>query len=143
MEISDLKNALEQINYRLKPNDIILIETGADKLWGKAEYINAGCGMNRESTLWLIEQGIRVMGIDAWGWDRPISSIREEFKKTYDKSIIWGAHRAGIEKEFYHIEKLANLDKLPSPFGFKVACFPIKITGGSAGWCRVAAIFPD
>ena len=99
--------------------------------------------MTRESTLWLIEQGVRVMGTDAWGWDRPFWAIREEFAASGDKSIIWGGHFAGIEKEYCHIEKLANLDKLPRPFGFKVACFPIKITGASSGWARVVAIFED
>lgn len=138
--IDDLKEALERIGYKLKPGDIVLIQTGCDKLWGKAEYYDAGCGMGKNSTLWLIEQGIRVMGIDAWGWDRPFWAIKEEFQKTKDRSIIWGSHYAGIEKEYCHIEKLANLDKLPQPFGFKVACFPIKLTGGSAGWCRAAAI---
>jgi len=67
-------------------------------------------------------------------------SIRGEFEKTGDKSIIWEAHFAGREREYCHIEKLANLDKIPKPFGFKVACFPIKITGASAGWCRPVAI---
>ena len=143
ISIDDLKQALEKIGYKLKAGDIVLIQTGADKYWGKAEYNDAGCGMTRESTLWLIEQGIRVMGTDAWGWDRPFWAIREEFQKTKDSSIIWGGHFAGIEKEYCHIEKLANLDKPPKPFGFKVACFPIKVTGGSAGWSRVVAIVAE
>jgi len=138
--VDDLKEALKRIGYTSKAGDIVLIQTGADKYWGTAEYFDAGCGMTRESTLWLIEQGIRVMGTDAWGWDRPFWAIREEFQKTGDKGIIWGGHYAGIEKEYCHIEKLANLDKLPRSFGFKVACFPIKIVGGSAGWSRVVAI---
>ena len=141
--IDDLKEALEKLNYRLKPGDIVLIQTGTDKYWGKAEYFDAGCGMTRESTLWLIGQGIRVMGTDAWGWDRPFWAIRGEFQKTKDKSIIWSGHFAGIEKEYCHIEKLANLDKLPRPFGFKVACFPVKLTGGSAAWCRALAFVED
>lgn len=143
ISVNDIKNALEKIDYKLKPNDIVFIQTGADKQWGKKEYFDAGCGMTRESTLWLIQQGIRVVGTDAWGWDRPFWAIREEFQKTGNKSIIWGAHFAGIEKEYCHIEKLANLDKLPKPFGFKVACFPIKLLNASAGWVRVAAIFED
>ena len=138
--VDDLKETLNGIGYTLKPGDIGLIQTGADKYWGTPEYLEAGCGMTRESTLWLIGQGIRVMGTDAWGWDRPFWAIREEFQKTRDKSIIWGGHYAGIEKEYCHIEKLANLDKLPRPFGFKIACFPIKIVGGSGGWSRVVAI---
>ena len=46
-----------------------------------------------------------------------------------------------IEKEYCQIEKLANLEQLP-PFGFKVACFPAKIKGASAGWTRAVAILP-
>jgi kynurenine formamidase len=138
--VDDLKEALKRIGYTLKPGDIVLIQTGADKYWGTPEYSEAGCGMTRESTLWLINQGIKVMGIDAWGWDRPFWAIREEFQETRDKSIIWCGHYVGIEKEYCHIEKLANLDRLPRPFGFKIACFPIKIVGGSAGWSRVVAI---
>ena len=141
--VDDLKSALAAISYTLKPRNIVMIQTGADKLWGKAEYFDAGCGMTRASTLWLIEQGIRVMGIDAWGWDRPFWAIKEEFARTRDKGLLWGAHYEGIDREYCHIEKLANLDKLPQPFGFKVACFPVKLAGGSAGWSRVVAIIED
>jgi Predicted metal-dependent hydrolase len=141
--VDDLKAALDKIGYQIKPWDIVMIQTGADKLWGKAEYFDAGCGMGRESTLWLIGQGVKVMGIDAWGWDRPFWAIKEEFQRTKNKDILWGGHRAGIEKEYCHIEKLANLDKLPRPFGFKVACFPVKLTGGSAGWARVVALMEE
>ena len=141
--VDDFKEALAKIGYTLKPGDIVLVQTGTDRYWGKPEYNAEGCGMTRESTLWLIEQGLRVMGTDAWGWDRPFWAIREEFAKTGDGSILWGGHFAGIEKQYSHIEKLANLDKLPRPTGFKVACFPINVTGGSAGWARVVAIIEE
>ena len=141
--VDDLQKALAKINYTIKPWDIVMIQTGADKYWGEAEYFNAGCGMTKASTLWLIDQGVKVMGIDAWGWDRPFWAIKEEFEKTGDGSILWQAHWAGIDKEYCHIEKLANLDKLPKPFGFTVACFPVRLTGGSAGWSRVVAIIED
>ncbi len=65
---NDLKETLKKIKYKLKEWDIVMIQTGADKQWGEKEYFDAGCGMLAESTLWLIDQGIRVMGIDAWGW---------------------------------------------------------------------------
>ena len=138
--VDDLEKALTKIKYTIEPWDIVLIQTGADKYWGREEYFTTGCGMTRDSTLYLIDQGVRVMGIDAWGWDRPVWAIKEEFQKTHDTDIILQAHRVGIEREFCHIEKLANLDKIPQPFGFKVACFPVKFTGGSAGWCRAVAI---
>ena len=143
VSIDDLKRSLAGIRYNIKPWDIVLIQTGADKLWGKREYFEAGCGMTRDSTIWLIDKGVRVMGIDAWGWDRPFWALKEEFARTGKKGLLWGAHYAGIEKEYCHIEKLANLDRLQRPFGFKVACFPVKLTGGSAGWSRVVAILED
>jgi kynurenine formamidase len=40
------------------------------------------------------------------------------------------------------LEKLHNLEVLP-PYGFEVACFPVKVRGGSAGWTRPVAIFDD
>jgi kynurenine formamidase len=141
--VDDLQEALERIGYSIKAGDIVMIQTGADKLWGKPEYFDAGCGMTRESTLWLIDRGVRVMGIDAWGWDRPFWALREDFARTGDRSLLWGAHYSGIDREYCHIEKLANLDQLPRPFGFKVACFPVKLAGGSAGWSRVAAILEE
>lgn len=138
----DVQGELSRIGYRLKPLDIVLIMTGADRFWGTPEYIFQGCGMTRESTLFLIEQGVKVMGTDAWGFDRPFNAIAKEFAVHKDRRVIWAAHYAGIEREYCHIEKLAHLDQLPS-FGFTVACFPVKITRASAGWTRVVAIIPD
>jgi kynurenine formamidase len=141
--VDDLKQTLNNIHYKLKPGDIVCLQTGADKYWCNRDFSTYGCGLVRESTLWLVEQGVKVIGTDAWGLDRPFYAIREEFMKTKDKSIIWCAHYAGMEKEYCQIEKLANLDKLPRPHGFKIACFPINIRGASGGWTRVTAIFED
>ena len=143
ISVADLKEAVAKINYSLKAGDIVLIHTGTDKLWGSPEYFNAGAGVSAEGTRWLIAQGIKVMGIDTWGWDQPFWAQKERFKETGDTSIIWEAHRVGIEDPYCQIEKLANLDLLPRPTGFKVSCFPVKIKGASGGWTRVAAIFED
>jgi kynurenine formamidase len=137
---NDLEVRLEKIGYTIKPLDIVLIRTGADAFWGKLEYLVKGAGMTRESTLYLLERGVKVVGIDAWSWDRPLPFLAKEFQETGDPSVIWEAHFAGIEKGYCHMEKLANLDRIPEPYGFKVACFPIKIHAASAGWVRPVAI---
>lgn len=139
----DVENELKRIGYQLKPKDIVLIHVGADKFWGKPEYLFKGAGMTRESTLYLLDQGIKVVGIDAWSWDRPLPYLAEEFKQNGDPSIIWEAHFAGIEKGYCHMEKMTNLDKIPKPYGFKVACFPVKIKAASAGWTRPVAIIEE
>ena len=53
------------------------------------------------------------------------------------------AHRLGHKREYLHMESLTNLDKLPAPFGFKVAAFPIKVEGASGAWVRAVAIYED
>lgn len=134
----DMERAFSELGYTLKTGDIVLVNTGADRWWGKPEYLLKGCGMGREATLWLCERGVRVVGTDAWSWDRPLPLIAEDFKKTGDASLIWEGHFASIECGYCHIEKLTNLEKLP-PTGFTFYCFPVKIKGASAGWIRAVA----
>lgn len=138
----DMEEGIKKAGHILKPGDIVLVMTGADRFWGKPEYLVKGCGMGKEATLWLVEKGVRVVGTDAWSWDRPLPLIAKEFQQTRDSSIIWEGHFAGIEKAYCHIEKLTNLDKLPST-GFTFCCFPVKIKGASAGWIRPVAIIEE
>ena len=138
----DVDKELERIGYRVKPDDVVLIMTGADSYWGKLEYLLKGCGMGRDSTLHILDMGVNVVGTDAWSWDRPLPYIAKEFQETKDASIIWEAHYAGIEKGYFQIEKLTNLDKVP-PYGFTFICLPIKIRGASAGWVRAVAVVEE
>jgi kynurenine formamidase len=143
IEIEDLRRALDAIDYELKPLDIVLLHTGTDRKLDSEEYFEQP-GMGRESTLWLVrDRGIKVIGIDAFGFDRPFRAMREDYQRTGDGRYIWPAHFAGIEAPYCQIEKLANLHALPRPHGFKVACFPIKVKRASAGLARVVAFVDD
>ena len=51
--------------------------------------------------------------------------------------IFWAAHQ--VDLPYSQIERLANLGALP-PTGFQVACFPLRLVGGSAAPARVVAI---
>ncbi|CAK7087059.1 cyclase family protein [Tissierella carlieri] len=138
----DFIEYFEKIDYKLKKGDIVLIMTGAPKYWGTERFLTAGCGMGKEATLWLIEQGVRVMGTDGWSWDIPLPLTGEEFNRTGDSSIIWEGHRAGMEEAYLHIEKLTNLDQLPIT-GSEIICLPIKIKDASAGWIRAVGIIEE
>jgi kynurenine formamidase len=143
ISVDDVKKELGRIEYEIRPLDIVLVRTGADAAWGTPQYLVKGPGMDRESTLFLTEQGVKVVGIDAWSWDRPLPFLAEEFKQTGDPKVIWEAHFAGIEIGYCHMEKLANLAAIGRPHGFTVCCFPVKIKGASAGWCRPVAIIHE
>lgn len=137
---NDVIAALEKINYQLKPMDIVLIRTGADKFIGTPDYINKYIGMEPEAVEHILDQGIKMIGIDTLGLDRPCFEMFKEFLVTKDKSLLWPSHFLGRRREFAHMERLANLDKIPKPFGFTVSCFPVKVRDAGAGWARVVAI---
>ncbi|MGZ3358447.1 MAG: cyclase family protein, partial [Xanthobacteraceae bacterium] len=87
-------------------------------------------------------RGVRVTGTDGWSWDAPFVHTREKYLASHDASLIWEGHKAGREIGYCHIEKLHNLEALPSK-GFTVSCFPVKVRGGSAGWTRAVAIIDE
>ncbi|MDU0201027.1 cyclase family protein [Paenibacillus sp. MAH-36] len=132
---------LKRINYTLKPFDIVLIRSDADKRLYHEHYAFLHAGVSAEATLWLLECGIKVVGTDGWGWDIPLNLQAEDYRNNPRDGVLWAAHYLGKDREYCQIEKLANLDQLPKPYGFKVSCFPMKIERASAGWARPVAIF--
>lgn len=138
--VGDIEKELARITYTLKEKDIVLMFTGRDRFYGQPDYIFKGCGVTAEATQWLYDRGIRVMGIDAWGWDMPLNLQAQKALEADRPGIFWSAHQ--IDAEYSHMERLVNLGALPST-GFKVACFPLKIKGASGAPARVVAIVPD
>ena len=131
--------AVAATGRELSPGEIVLMRFDADKMFGTADYWTHYPGLDAEATTWLCEQGVRTMGTDAVGFDRDFGSIRADFDCEHDAARLWEAHRVGRDHEYFHLEKLAHLDQLPSR-GFYVACFPVKIRAASASWTRVVAI---
>ncbi len=135
----DIEEELARTGARIDPLTIVLVNTAAGQCYGQAEYLDKGCGLGRAATLHLLEKGVKIVGTDAWSWDAPFSFTRKRYAQDRDPSIIWEGHKAGIEREYYQMEKLHNLEAL-EPCGFTVACFPVKIRGASAGWTRAVAM---
>ncbi|GAA3192050.1 cyclase family protein [Actinocorallia longicatena] len=140
---ADVEDALAKIPHELRAGDIALIWTGADRLWGTEAYRTEHPGMTRESTAYLVERGVKVVGIDAWGFDRPFASMLGDYREHGDNAVLWPAHLYGRERPYCQLEKLANLDALPAATGFTVACFPVRLAGLGAGWTRVVAIVEE
>lgn len=138
---TDVEAELKRIGHTLQPLDIVLVNTKASEYYGTAEYLDHGIGMGKDATLYLTrDHGVRVTGIDAWGWDAPFALARQQYTKDRDARAVWQGHWAGIEQPYCHMEKLLNLEQLPAT-GFLVSCFPWKIKGASAGFVRAVAMF--
>jgi len=139
IDVADVRAELERVGHEPQPLDIVLMHTGRDAFYSELDYIARGPGVTADATRWLFERGVRVMGVDAWGWDRPLHLQAQDALAADAPGIFWAAHQADLP--YCQIERLCNLGALP-PDGFTVACFPLKIRGGSAAPARVVAILP-
>lgn len=114
-------------NIRITEGEIVLLYTGASRLWGTPHYLGATRPLAPESILWLLDRGVRVFGVDQEEIDTDATS--------------WPAHRLMVGREFYVIENLklwpAVLD-LPARFRFMAA--PLPIAGATAAPTRAVAI---
>ncbi|GAB4052936.1 cyclase family protein [Catellatospora paridis] len=135
-----LDKELARIGYQPQPLDIVLLHTGASAWAGTPRYFTEFTGLDAGATNFLLDKGIRVIGTDAFSLDAPFGAMLKRFNETGDRGVLWPAHFTGRDREFCQIERLANLDALPQPYGFTVSCLPIKIKGAGAGWTRAVAI---
>jgi kynurenine formamidase len=140
MTAAEAEAALAAAGHELRAGDIVLVHTGRDAFLREPDYMARGPGVTAEATCWLHERGVRVMGIDAWGWDAPLHLQAAEAKQRGERGIFWAAHQADLE--YCQIERLCALDQLP-PTGFRVSVFPLRLVGGSAAPARAVAIVED
>jgi len=136
---SDVDKYVKDNDLCITPGTIVLIRTDSDRYIGTGEYLLCGTGMSAEATEWLIDQGVKVMGIDQWGWDRPLLKTIKLAQKSRNPELFWEGHRVGIKKPFCIIEQVTGLNQLPKD-GFKVMAMPLPLAGCSASPIRLVAI---
>lgn len=139
----EVRQQLADIEYELKPLDIVLVMTGADKLWGTDEYLNHGGHLGREALKWILEQGVKVVGTDSWSFDRPGKQWAADYlAHDRDPTYLWPCHVLGLEMPYAHIEKMTNLEQLPR-HSFTLIALPIKVASGSGGWVRAVGLVSE
>jgi cyclase len=138
-----LERELKRIDYTISPGDIVLLNTGASVYAGSMLYFTNFVGLDASGTNFLLDKGVRVIGTDAFSLDAPFGDMITRFHETDNNDVLFPAHFVGRDREYCQIERLSNLDDLPTPYGFKICCFPVKITGAGAGWTRAVAIVED
>lgn len=139
---TDISSALQKMNYTLKPLDIVLLRTGADRYYGSQRYFSDYPGVDTSAIDYMLDRGVKIFGVDTMGIDRPYRFMLQQFLRTRSPKDLYPAHFYGRTREFIHIERLTNLDKLPD-HGFKVICFPVRIKRTGAAWSRVVALVEE
>lgn len=123
----EVQKAASTLGLTIRAGDIVLFRTGADRLWGTDQYAGYAVSIGVDAVRWMAGQGVKLIGVDA---------------VTIDADVSRPAHQLVKEFEYYHIENLTNLDKLPRG-RFKFAALPLKLVGASASPVRAVAILED
>ncbi|MGY4293368.1 kynurenine formamidase [Bradyrhizobium sp. i1.4.4] len=78
----DVEKELKRIGHTLLPLEIVVVNTSAGAKFGQADYVNSGCGMGYEATMYLLERGVRLTGTDGWSWDAPFVYTAKKYAET-------------------------------------------------------------
>jgi kynurenine formamidase len=124
---ADVQAELARRGETLRAGDILLIYTGASRLWGQPGYFARIVPLAPDTIRWAVGQGVRVIGVD-----------EEEIDSD---QLHWPAHMLLRELEFYVIENLALWPAvLDLPARFTLIAAPLSIKGGTGAPVRVVAV---
>lgn len=129
--------AWEAHHARIPAGAIVMLRTGWSSRWpDEKRYRNMDAkgvmhfpGYSLAAAKLLISHHVSGLCIDTLSID-------------YGPSANFEVHRTTLPAGLFHVENIANLDKLPATGAFIIAA-PIKLEGGSGGPVRVFAILPD
>jgi kynurenine formamidase len=128
LETIDVKD-LKPYESRMGKVDMLFIRTGADDMWGTGDYCWRYPFFTPEAGEYLVEKGVKVLGMDTPG---PDASLRSGFRKGSP------LHLTLLGNDVLIIENLANLRSVCGRETY-VYAFPIKIEGAFGGPARVLA----
>jgi arylformamidase len=112
----------------IRPGDIVFCNLGSAAFYGTEEYGTTPY-FSPEAIQWLVDRGMKLMGVDASGVEVPGSENHVNHSALFTKGIPL-------------IENLANLNQLSRP-RFLVYAFPIAVSGLEAFPLRVIAVESD
>jgi kynurenine formamidase len=125
----------EQANGQIPLGAVVLARSGWNSRWDSAKsYRNADSkgimhfpGYSRDAAQFLVEgRNVFGLGIDTLSVD-------------YGPSQDFAVHRYTLAHSLYHLENVANLDRVPVS-GATVVVAPVKLEGGSGGPVRILAL---
>ena len=139
ISLAEVTAQLDRIAYCVKNGDIVLIRTGAAAHFSDdPNFTDLSIRLELAAFLWLLDQGVRVIGCDSESLDGPTAPMIEALRAG-KKESFFPIHYAGREREFCLIHKM-DLSALPCAHGFKVVAFPIKLERCGAAWTRAVAL---
>jgi arylformamidase len=122
----DFQRAAERSGRSITPGSALLAWTGQDRNWGKPGFAKERPYVDRQTALWLLEQGIALFGSDLIGIDDP-----DDWR--------WTTHVAFLKSGVPMVQQLCNLGALQGK-EFYFAALPLKIRESTGGPVRAVAL---
>lgn len=124
---AEVEENLKKINVDPRDLTYILFKTGAGEYYDTDEYLSKYLEIQAATVEWMLDRDILVFGVDA---------------STVDHAKDRATHMLMRKRVCYHIENLANFDKLPTDRVFTFVCNPLLMLNSSAAPFRALALVP-
>jgi kynurenine formamidase len=122
---AEVEENLKKISVNPRDLKYILFKTGAGEYYDSDEYLSKYLEVRADAVEWMHDRGIMVFGVDA---------------STCDHAKDRATHMLMRKRVCYHMENLANLDKLPQDRIFTFVCTPLMMLNSSASPVRAVAL---
>jgi kynurenine formamidase len=151
---------LEQATPEIQPGDIVIINTGYHKKYGDdPDYYAYSPGLYKDAAEWLVERGVKLVGIDVQALDHPLGTylgphgpgpiqphLNDEYKAETGRDIIedfphWEpAHKILMSNGIPGIENVGGDLDAVSGRRMTLMAFPWRWAGGDGSFVRVVGI---
>lgn len=133
--VQDLEQALARQKVSIQRGDVVLVNTGWGRLWGKdnAKYQATNPGIGFSAAEWLARQGPVVVGGD---------SAPVEVSPTPDPKLSLPVHQILLVVNGIHVLENLKLDELAAKrvYEFAFIIQPLKLQGGTGSTVAPIAI---
>jgi kynurenine formamidase len=127
IEAGDLEKAVASSGQTLGEGDILLLYTGHyERHYPRPEYLSEYSGLSRAAAMWIADQGVVNIGVDAPSIDHP-------------RDPAFSGHIVCAERRITNSENLCNLHLLVNK-RFLYFGLPLKIRGGTGSPMRAFAL---
>lgn len=151
---------LEAASPTIEPGDIVMINTGYHKRYGdNADYYAYSPGLYREAAEWLVERGVKMVGIDVQALDHPLGTylgphgpgplqphLLDEYRAATGRDVLddfplWEpAHKTLLSNGIPGIENIGGALDDVTGRRLTFMAFPWLWPGGDGSGVRVVAI---
>ena len=135
---SDLQDQLAKMGESLRPDDIVLVRTGASDTVATdpSGYAISACGFDITAATWLREVGVKLVGIDCATIESAPTAHSADIHTIFLRPSALGLPQEAV---IAVVENLVGLDRIPED-RFVFAAFPLPLVGAAGSPVRAVAI---